>query len=924
MPLVAEDRLYHHKLVAVLSYVRANRLNQVTFDRPDARIGIISAGKAWQDVVQALEQLGASNGELAGIGVKLLKIGMVWPLDAECVRSFSAGLEVVVVVEEKRPLLEDQVRSALYGLPSTPRIVGKHFDATVFGPERKEQAFPNAGEITPSLVAQVLARVMLSVSPHCGLATPSASAPAKQGAISNRMPGFCSGCPHNRSTKVVGGSRALAGIGCHTMAMLVNPKTTTTVSHMGAEGVMWLGQQPFTSEEHVFANMGDGTFAHSGLLAIRQAIAAGVPITYKLLYNGFVSMTGGQPIEGALTPAQITAALSAEGVRKMAVVTDDPGRYDDVVLPPGVAVHSRSRLEAVELEFREYGGVSVIVFDQVCATERRRLRKRGKLPDPSVRTFINAAVCEGCGDCGVASNCMSIEPLETDLGRKRKINQSSCNKDYSCVEGFCPSFVTVHGGQPRSGGTEAKVARAPHELSLEVPEPDIRPLGRAFRVLLVGIGGTGVVTVGQMLAVAAHVDGYFSSNLDITGLSQKYGAVTSHVQFAPSPEKLHASRIDSASADTLLAFDLLVGAGDECVSKIAPKVTRGAVSTDTVPTSEFARNPNWSMDVDALSGRLKDVLHGSSLFFDVQHLARAILGDAIVANMVLLGAAWQLGQVPLSLGAIERAIELNGAGSELNKKAFRLGRQYAHSPSEVLQAARATHSTNANVIRFVPRRSQSLDALIAHRAEHLLAHTGERLKARYLAFVAKVVDAERRSGLGDALSRAVAHSYHRLLAVKDEWEVARLFSTPEFRASLEAEFQGEYSLRFHLGAWPFARVDSATGKIQKRQVGPWLLPAMRLMAIAKGLRGTLFDPFRNGLERKLDSQLLAEYEGDLAFLLAHLSAQNHEVAVAIASLPDSIRGYGHVKAAAAEQARTKRSELMKQLNQRAGEPKLSA
>ncbi len=673
MALPQEDRLYHHKHQAVLAYARANGLNRITADAPDARIGIVSAGKAWQDVQQALASLGIDAARAAALGLRLLKIGMTWPLDPLIVREFARGLHTIVVVEEKRPILEDQVRAILYGQADAPRLIGKHAGGSPLDPERGALVFPNAAELSPVLVARVIGDVLRALHPGAGLPVVDAAAarPAAQpGPI--RQPGFCSGCPHNRSTRVIDGSRALAGIGCHTMAMLVDPRKTTTVSHMGAEGVMWLGQQPFTAEKHVFANLGDGTYAHSGFLAIRQAVAAKVPITYKLLYNGFVSMTGGQPVESGQSPQQILASLAGEGVQKMAIVTDEPQRYGGVSLPAGVAVHHRSAMEAVQREFREYPDVSVILYDQPCATERRRLRKRGKWADPDQRSFINPAVCEGCGDCGTVSNCMSIEPLETELGRKRRINQASCNKDFSCVEGFCPSFVTVQGGRPRKAPLAAR-ADAPAQWTQDLPEPRLPALDRAFSVLVGGIGGTGVVTIGQTLAMAAHVQGAYSSNLDITGLSQKYGAVHSHVRFAPRPELLHATRIAAGEADTLVGCDLIVAAGDESLSRMKPGAGQGVACTDLTPTADFARNPDWHVDAAALAERLRTRLGERVLLLEGQRLASALLGDPIAANMFMLGAAWQRGQILLARAAIERAIELNGVAVAMNQAAFTCG-----------------------------------------------------------------------------------------------------------------------------------------------------------------------------------------------------------------------------------------------------------
>ena len=902
-----EDRLYHHKLQAALAYARANGLNEITNDVPAARIGIVSAGKSWQDVQQALGLMQLSGERLRELGIRLLKIGMTWPLDPVIVQQFARGLSTVVVVEEKRPVLEDQLRSSLYGVDAAPRIVGKRMDGSVFDPLAVDAAFPNAGELTPTLIARVLAGIL---APSCGLVDAPAPASLPAGAAPVRMPGFCSGCPHNRSTKVIEGSRALAGIGCHAMATLIDPQHTTTISHMGAEGVMWLGQQAFTTEKHVFANLGDGTFAHSGFLAVRQAIAAHVPITYKLLYNGFVAMTGGQAVETGLSPAQILHGLAAEGVQRMAVVTDDPSRYAGVTLPAGVEVHHRTEMERIQKAFRDYPDVSVILYDQPCATERRRLRKRGKWADPPKRTFINAAACEGCGDCGKVSNCMSIEPLETDLGRKRRINQESCNKDYTCVEGFCPSFVTVHGGSLRNKGKAGK--KAPPAWNLPLPEPVVAPLDKAFNILVGGIGGTGVVTIGQTLAVAAHLQGYFSSNLDVTGLSQKYGSVNSHVRIAPAPGMLHSTRIGAGETDTLIGCDLVVAAGNESLNTLAGGRSRATVCVDVVPTSDFARNPDWALDADALEKRIVDTLGDAAQLIEGLRLARALLGDAIASNMLLLGAAWQRGQIPLQLAAIERAIELNGTAVEMNRAAFTWGRRIAVDRDAVDRLALEGGKSDVQAIRFVPRVRQTTHAIVEHRSKQLVEHTGFALALRYSTLVERVRAAEGRLGLDESLSRAVAHNYHRLLAIKDEWEVARLYAHPDFLASVKREFEGDFKLHFHLGAWPFAHRDAGTGHPVKAEVGPWLMPAFRLMAAWRGLRGTWLDPFRNNAERQLDRRLLADYELDVELLVRDLRRQNQAIAVRIASLPETIRGYGHVREKAAETALRQRSELMQE------------
>ncbi|MGV0961233.1 MAG: indolepyruvate ferredoxin oxidoreductase family protein [Limnohabitans sp.] len=908
MALPQEDRLYHHKHEAVLAYARANGLNKIEVNPAQATIGIVSAGKAWQDLKQALGDLGLDEARLSELGVRLLKIGMIWPLDAGVVREFADGLNTVIVVEEKRPVLEDQMRTALYGQANAPRILGKNTTGNNFDPERGDVVFPNAGELNPVMVAHVLARLLGQAVPQCGL-TPIAPSVAGPSGMPQRTPSFCSGCPHNRSTKVIDGSRALAGIGCHTMAVLVDPGKTNSISHMGAEGMLWLGQQPFTTEKHVFANLGDGTFSHSGVLAVRQAIAAQVPITYKLLYNGFVSMTGGQAVETGMSAPQIVEVLAAEGVKKIAVVTDEPEKYQGIALPATVNVHHRDEMESVQIAFRDYPGVSVIVYDQPCATERRRLRKRGKWSDPPKRSFINAAVCEGCGDCGKVSNCMSIEPLETELGRKRRINQASCNKDYSCVEGFCPSFVTVHGGSLKKASASPK-GDAP-EWRIDIPVPQLPSLDRTWAVLVGGIGGSGVVTIGQTLAVAAHLQGHYSSNLDVTGLSQKYGAVHSHVHISPAPKGLHATRIASGQADVMIGCDLIVAAGDESMSKLRPDTGAAVVCTDLIPTSDFSRNPDWQVDQQAMLARVQKAIGDRGLLIEGQRLATDLVGDPIGSNMLTLGAAWQLGLIPLNLESIERAIELNGMAIDMNKAAFLWGRRCAYDLEAVQRYISGLKP--AQVISFTGRQQKSVDAIMAHRSAHLNAHTGPSLVNRYQQLVQRVRVAEHDLGLGEALTRAVAHNYHRMLAVKDEWEVARLYSQPEFKAALANEFEGDYKLHFHIGGGPFASTH-ASGKPRKTEAGPWMLGVMGLMSKLRGLRGSWLDPFRQGEERQYDQHLIEVFETDVEHILKTLSPDNHCVAIKWLSLPEQIRGYGHIKreqGAAAGKLRAKLSDQYK-------------
>ena len=903
--LLAEERLYNHKLYAAVAYARANHLNVISSDTTRPRLAIVSAGKAYQDVRQAAVELGWSAAQLDEMGIRIAKVGMTWPLDPEFVRTLAQDVDAILVVEEKRPLLEEQIKSILYdlNLGKKPRVIGKALGAPTYGLERTARVFPNNAEISPLIVAKVLLDVMLMLQPDCGLQPINLPGPKAPGPGSaQRNASFCSGCPHNRSTKVIEGSRALAGIGCHTIAMLNNPRTTGTVSHMGGEGAMWLGQQPFTDEPHVFANMGDGTFFHSGFLAIRQAVAAKVPMTYKLLVNGFVSMTGGQPVDGDLTVPQTIRELLAEGVSEVVLVSDEPEKYANANLPAEVKVHHRDDMEMVQRRLREQKGVTVLVYEQPCATERRRLRKRGKWADPAKRSFINAAVCEGCGDCGTVSNCLSIEPLETPLGRKRQINQNSCNKDFTCVEGFCPSFVSVHGGALR------KPAKVSSQTSAALPEPALpvfeRPT-RSFSVLVGGIGGTGVVTIGQLLGMAAHIDGLACSILDVTGLSQKYGAVLSHVHMAPNAALLHATRIAPGEADTVIGCDLIVTAGDEALSRMRAGRTRAVVCTDVTPTSEFARNADWSVDADAMLKNIQSVCGGQFFAANGLEIARALMGDSVASNMFMLGAAWQRGWVPVTLEALNRAIELNAVQVEFNRAAFLWGRRAATDLAAVQKVA-----TPANVIKFVPRTDESLAELMQRHQTFLTEYENAAYATRYRSLVDRVAKVDLQLGGKERLAKAVAQSYFKLLATKNEWEVARLYCSDAFRQQLASTFEGDYQLHFHLGAWPFGKVDKQTGKVKKAELGPWVMTAFKAMNALRGLRGSWLDPFRNSAERQLDARLLADYEQEINTLLKAPQAQSLDTLVALAALPQKIRGYGHVRETSAAAVAKERAGLL--------------
>ncbi|WP_245587332.1 indolepyruvate ferredoxin oxidoreductase family protein [Comamonas composti] len=899
-PLLQEVRLFEHKLHAALEYARANGLNRVLIDSPAPRLGIVAAGKAYADLRQALLELGLDEAAASARGIRLLKIGMVWPLDPHAIEDFAQGLETVLVIEEKRSVLEAQIKSILFdsAQAARPRVVGKYHGTSEWARTRGQPGLPSTGELSPPAIAALIAG-LLGLDEGCAARPGTAQAGGAPGPV--RMPNFCSGCPHNTSTRVPEGSRALAGIGCHAIASLQRPETTGSICHMGGEGVMWVGQAPFTEEKHVFANLGDGTYFHSGFLAIRQAVAAKACITYKLLVNGFVSMTGGQPVDGELSVPQIAAELLAEGVGRIVVVADDPGRYEGVQLPAGVQLEQRRELERVQRELREFPAVSVLIYDQMCATERRRLRKRGKLPDPDKRSFINSAVCEGCGDCGTQSNCMSIEPAMTELGRKRRINQSSCNKDFSCVEGFCPSFVTVHGGAPRRG----QARELPEATTADLPEPALATLdaARPYGVLITGIGGTGVVTIGAILGTAAHLDGKAASTLDVTGLAQKYGAVMSHVRIGLHPEQLQSTRLASGEADLLVGCDLVVSAGDEALSRLRPGRARVVVDTGLTPTSEFTRNPDWQLDPEALQQRIRAVAGEHMQTVAASRLARELMGDTIAANMFLLGFAWQRGWLPVARQAIEQAITLNGVSVDFNLQSFFWGRRAAHDLQDVQARLKP-----AAVIQFQPRL-QRLDDIVADRSARLTAWQNAAYAQRYAHLVQRVAEAEKALGQGERLAQAVARYYYKLLAYKDEFEVARLYSTPEFRAELEQAFEGDYRLHFHLGAWPFAGKDPVTGLPRKRELGPWTWKALRMLARLRGLRGTLLDPFRHNAERRLALALIADYEQDLERVLAALDARHLATAIEIAQWPEQVRGFGHVREASVEKTRSLRAEL---------------
>src|SRR5687767_5138008 len=915
--LEQEARILDWKVYAALAYARANGLDRVVWDTPNPRLGIATTGKSFGDVMQALADLGITEQVARDIGLRVYKIAMTWPLEPQGARRFAEGLEEILVVEEKRQLIEYQIKEELYNWKEgvrAPRVVGKFDDSGEWSRSGGQPAgtwlLPAHYEHSPAMVARAIGQRLekLGMAQHLGsqfrerlafldfkekiLARPRVTAV--------RQPYFCSGCPHNTSTRVPEGSRATAGIGCHFMAVWMN-RNTATFTHMGAEGAPWIGQAPFTNEKHIFANLGDGTYFHSGLLAIRATVAAKVTMTYKILYNDAVAMTGGQHHDGPLDPAMISRQIAAEGVKPIVVVTDEPEKYPHGTnWAPGVTIRHRDELDAVQRELREVPGVSALIYDQTCASEKRRRRKRNEFPDPARRAVINERVCEGCGDCSVKSNCLSVEPLETELGRKRKINQSSCNKDYSCVKGFCPSFVTVEGGKLRKGKSSA-VAVDDH-FTLE--EPAGPHLDTPYGILVTGIGGTGVITIGQIIAVAAHLEGKGATVLDMSGLAQKYGAVMSHVQVASTPEQMHATRLDTGGASLVLGCDLVVTASTEAVAKMAPARTKAVINATVTPTAEFVKNPNWQLPGSDLQADIRQTAKEAH-FVAATELAVGLMGDSIATNMFMLGYAYQQGWIPLSGAALERAIELNGVAVEFNRKAFVWGRRAAADLERVKRIA-----TPAAVIPIGQHLSRDLGELVERRTKFLAEYQNAAYASRYRELVRKVEEVEKARTSSSKLAEAVARYYAKLLAYKDEYEVARLYSDGDFRRKIEGMFEGDYRMVFHLAPPLLARKDPLTGEPRKMRFGPWMMPLFKLLSSLKGLRGTPFDIFGYSEERRTERALIREYEQTVERLLAGLTPQNHALAVQIASIPEEIRGFGHIKARNLGPARKKWEQLL--------------
>jgi indolepyruvate ferredoxin oxidoreductase len=903
-PLEQELRLHKYKLYAALAFARANKLDKIILDSPKPRIGIVTTGKSYLDVRQAFDDLGIDEAHAAEIGIRLYKVGMSWPLEREGIRHFAEGLEEILVIEEKRAVIENQFKEQLYNWREDvrPRVVGK-FD------ENRNWIMPSTGELTPAQIARVIAQRIgrFYTSPRIEDRLKFLEAKERQLAAHQvkieRTPHFCSGCPHNTSTKVPEGSRAVAGIGCHYMAVWMD-RATETFTQMGGEGVPWIGQAPFTETQHIFANLGDGTYFHSGILAIRAAIASGVNITYKILYNDAVAMTGGQPVDGQLSVQQIAHQLAAEGVSRIVVVSDEPEKYGGTGFPTDVDIQHRDRLDEIQRDLREVSGVTILIYDQTCAAEKRRRRKRGKFPDPPKRVFINEAVCEGCGDCSTASNCLSVIPVETEFGRKRAIDQSSCNKDYSCVNGFCPSFVTVHGGSLR----KPKRDKGAVDRFADLPNPMLPAIGDPYGILVTGVGGTGVVTIGALLGMAAHLEGKGVAVLDMTGLAQKGGAVFSHVRIANRPEDIHAVRIAAGEADLLIGCDIVVAASPDGLAKLRKGKSSAVINAQETITSAFTRNPDFVFPASDLRGLIVEATGAESAdFIDATRIATALLGDSIATNLFMLGFAYQKGKVPVSGAAIDRAIELNGVAVAFNREAFLWGRLAAHHRAEVEAEAAPRQPVAAETL------STSLDEAISRRVTFLTRYQNAAYAARYEKLVRIVESAARAKAKGQAgLADAVARSLFKLMAYKDEYEVARLYTDDEFRKQLNAQFEGDFHIEFHLAPPLVAERDQRTGHLRKRAYGPWLMSAFAVLAKLKGLRGTPFDIFGYSEERRIERRLIGDYETLVNELIAGLTPANHALAIALAKLPERIRGYGHIKDANLKTAKTEEARLLAQ------------
>ncbi|GLS31200.1 indolepyruvate ferredoxin oxidoreductase [Mesorhizobium albiziae] len=886
-----EERM-EAKKHAVFAFAEANPIDRHIYVVPHATYGIVTTGKAHLDLMEALRLLGLGEAECRRIGIDIYKVGMVWPLARRDALDFVKEKHEVLVVEEKRGIIESQFKEYFYDYPGhKPRaMVGKRDEAG-------ERLIPWTGELSPRLLAPIVAKRLDAMFPGLGLTEKAAALSPDAGRLiqvpgAARTPYFCSGCPHNSSTKVPEGSKALAGIGCHFMASWMDRETSSLIQ-MGGEGVNWAASSKFTGNGHIFQNLGEGTYYHSGSMAIRQAIAAKANITYKILYNDAVAMTGGQPVDGPVSVHAVAQTVRAEGVERIALVSDDPDKFDRAELPKGVTIHHRRDLDPVQRELREVPGVSVLIYEQACATEKRRRRKRGTLEDPKRFAFINELVCEGCGDCSVESNCLSVEPKETPFGRKRKINLSSCNKDFSCLNGFCPSFVTVEGATRRkkaSGSGYADKARG-------LPNPALHSLDKPYDLLVTGVGGTGVITVGAVITMAAHLEGKGASVLDFTGFAQKFGPVLSFIRLGRKPDDINQVRIDQGAADALIGCDLVVSSSPKA-STAYRCGTRAVVNAAEMPTGDIVRFRDADLASRTRLAAIAKVLVNENVeTFNANELADNLFGDTVFANMIMLGFAWQKGLVPVSLEALMQAVTLNGVEVDKNKQAFAAGRlacvDRAFAEPDAAPAA------------------ETLDEVIARREAFLRDYQNDAWAARYRAAVERVRTAEQPFA-SEALTDAVARSLFKLMSYKDEYEVARLHMETGFLDELRRNFEGDFKVNYHLAPPLLPLGRDARGRPRKKQFGQWMQAPFRLLARMKGLRGTAFDIFGYTAERRMERDLIGWYEDLVATMLARLGESGPQAQLALARAPMDIRGYGPVKEEAVKKVKANVADMLAQ------------
>ena len=909
-PHAQDQRMHEYKMDAVRAFCRANKLDRTIWQGGRAKIGVVTVGKSYLDTRLAFEELGIDETEAERLGVRLYKVAMPWPLELEGILEFAEGLDLIIVVEEKRALIEPQIKEMLYDASQRPQVIGK-LDET------GEALFRTAGALDPNHIAATIGRRILNFRGDADLKNHlhemesrlDTSLLPQESMV--RLPYFCSGCPHNTSTVVPEGSIAMAGIGCHYMVQWMD-RNTLGFTHMGAEGANWVGQSPFSTRKHIFQNIGDGTYFHSGIMAIRAAVSSGINITYKILYNDAVAMTGGQGFDGPMSVQSIIQQMFAEGAKQVTVVSDDPDKFTQSSgIPPNVKVYDRKELDFVQREMREIEGVTVLIYEQVCAAEKRRRRKRGMIPDPPRRIFINDDVCEGCGDCGVKSNCVSVLPLETQFGRKRVIDQSACNKDYSCVNGLCPSFVSVVGGKMRKNSPSVNTNGTWSSL----PDPVLPQINGTYNIVLTGVGGTGLVTIGALLGMAAHIENRGVGILDMIGLAQKGGAVLSHLRIGNSPDDIHSPRIASQGADLVIGGDLVVTGGQKTLSVIKSGHTKLVVNSYELITGDFTKNADMLFPSLKIKQSIQQFAGSDHTeFLDASRLATALIGDTIATNIFMLGFAYQRGLIPLEQSSIEKAMEINGLSVEGNKLAFLWGRRTAHD------GKRVSELTSSIVAGFgLKDPPEGLDELIQHRADVLRDYQNKSYVQRYLHLVERVrtLEIDRVPGSTE-FTEAVASYYFKLLAYKDEYEVARLYTNGDFMQKIKGRFEGDYKLKLHLAPPLFSSRDAHNGEPVKTAYGAWILSAMNLLARFKFLRGTAFDPFGKTAERKMERRLIEEYEKTIEELLRGLSKKNHALAVEIARIPEQFRGYDLVKQKHVESAKSQENELLKEFRSTVG------